>query len=77
MSRKSNKRQETPVAQAQQADPNEVVRRITISLKRNGNLDVEGNIADKVHAYGMLEAAKDIIADWHRIQAAKAPATEK
>ncbi len=63
--------------QAVEADPNEVVATITLQLTRGGNLNVSGNIGDKVRAYGMLAVAKDVIGDWHILQAAKAPATKE
>ena len=36
-----------------------------------GGVEVSGPIQDKVLCYGMLEAAHDAIAEWHRAQGVK------
>jgi hypothetical protein len=69
MAKKTPRQAEKPVAQ--QPDPNEVIATITLQLTRGGLLNVQGNIGDKVRAYGMLATGHDVIADWHVLQAAQ------
>ena len=45
--------------------------RIAIVLDANGNVQVSGAIDNKLVAYGLLEAARDAIRDYHEANAAK------
>lgn len=42
---------------------------ITITMTADGRINVTGAITNKVMAYGLLEAAKDAIRDFHAKQA--------
>jgi len=74
MGKKSKRTGNEPGVETGQPDPNEAVATITLSLLRSGRLSVSGQIGDKVRAYGMLAVGREIIADWHVREAAKAPA---
>jgi hypothetical protein len=39
---------------------------LTITYKQDGVVEVSGPIANKVLAYGLLESAKDVIAEHHK-----------
>lgn len=56
--------------QAQLANSSQVqpVAQIIIQLMPNGALAVNGNIENKLMAYGMLETAKDSIGEYHQQQ---------
>lgn len=45
-------------------DVNEVVSTMTITLHRNGRLNVNGPIGDKIRSYGMLHTAMDVVRDF-------------
>ena len=40
--------------------------KLVIELDKMGRMKVEGPIQDKVFSYGLLEAAKDQIREWHK-----------
>ena len=41
--------------------PTNIIGQLIISLRQDGNVDVQGPIANKVLCYGLLERAKDAI----------------
>lgn len=41
---------------------------ITITMTQDGQLAVNGNIENKLMAYGMLELAKEAVAEFHKAQ---------
>ena len=45
--------------------PDTVVARLVIEMRADSSIRVEGCVADKVLAYGLLQAAKDAIFEKH------------
>ena len=41
--------------------PTNIIGQLIISLRQDGNVDVQGPLANKVLCYGLLERAKDAI----------------
>lgn len=42
---------------------------LTITMDKDGSVRVSGPIGNKVLCYGILESAREAIADWHKAQA--------
>ena len=55
----------TPGAPTPSVAPDTVVARLVIEMRADSSIRVEGCVADKVLAYGLLQAAKDAIFEKH------------